>query len=68
MAIYRKNIGGWQQLARIAAGLGSAAAGLSLLAWPWSLAAAGAGALFALTGVFGYCPICAMAGVGPKGG
>ena len=68
MAFYRKNIGGRQQIARVAVGLGGAAAGLWLLAAPWSLVAGAAGAIFALTGVVGYCPVCAMAGVGRRGG
>ena len=68
MGLYRKNIGGGQQIARIVVGLGGAAAGLLLLEAPWSLMAGAAGAIFALTGVVGYCPMCAMAGVGRRGG
>ncbi|MBN8939938.1 MAG: DUF2892 domain-containing protein [Rhizobiales bacterium] len=66
MAFYRKNIGGIQQLARITLGLAVAGAALMLLAPPLSLAGAAAGVMFALTGVVGYCPICAVAGVGRR--
>ncbi|MGL4287374.1 MAG: YgaP-like transmembrane domain [Phreatobacter sp.] len=66
MAFYRKNIGGMQQVARIALGLAGAGAALVLLAPPLSLAGAAAGAMFALTGLVGYCPICAAAGVGRR--
>jgi hypothetical protein len=68
MGLYRKNIGGGQQIARIAVGLGGAAAGLLLLGAPWSLLAGGAGLVFALTGIVGYCPMCAMAGLGARRG
>ncbi|MBR0776194.1 DUF2892 domain-containing protein [Bradyrhizobium diazoefficiens] len=64
MAFYRKNIGGLQQAVRIAAGI---AVVVAAFAW-FTGAAAGlialAGAGFALTGVVGYCPMCAMAGIG----
>jgi hypothetical protein len=68
MGLYRKNIGGGQQIVRIVMGIGGAAAGLLLLAAPWSLVAGAGGAGFALTGIVGYCPMCAMAGVGRRGG
>ena len=67
MGLYRKNIGGGQQIARILVGLGGAAAGLLLFGAPWNLVAGGAGAVFALTCVVGYCPMCAMAGSGRRG-
>jgi Protein of unknown function (DUF2892) len=66
MALYRKNIGGLQQALRVGAGLAVAAAALALVAPPLSLAGAAAGAMFALTGLFGYCPACAMTGLGRR--
>ncbi|MGY3036563.1 hypothetical protein ACVIIV_005733 [Bradyrhizobium sp. USDA 4354] len=64
MAFYRKNIGGLHQAARIA--LGAAVAGAAFVylagATAWLVALGGAG--FAFTGVVGYCPMCAMAGIG----
>ena len=63
MAFYRKNIGGVHQAVRIAAGLAVAAAAFVYLAGAtaWLVALGGAG--FALTGLVGYCPMCAVAGI-----
>ena len=61
--IYRKNLYAWEQLLRIGAGLLLAA--YMLWAMPGSLggyALAAGGVGFALTGIFGFCPMCAMAG------
>ncbi|MBR0820751.1 DUF2892 domain-containing protein [Bradyrhizobium liaoningense] len=67
MALYRKNIGGLHQAVRVAAGIAVAVAAFVYLAGAtaWLLALGGAG--FALTGLVGYCPICAMAGIGRGG-
>ncbi|MBR0706068.1 YgaP family membrane protein [Bradyrhizobium liaoningense] len=64
MAFYRKNIGSLHQAVRIAAGGAVAGAALVYLAGAtaWLVALGGAG--FALTGLVGYCPMCAMAGIG----
>ncbi len=63
--IYRKNLFGWEQLLRIGVGLALIAVGLMAVAgWPgWLIAATGA--FLAITGVFGYCPACAMVGRKP---
>ena len=67
MAFYRKNIGGLHQTVRIAAGIAVAVAALIYLTGmpAWLVALAGVG--FALTGLVGYCPMCAMAGIGRGG-
>jgi hypothetical protein len=67
MALYRKNIGGLHQAVRVAAGAAVAVAALVYLtgAAAWLVALGGAG--FALTGLVGYCPMCAMAGMGRGG-
>ncbi|MCJ9701113.1 MULTISPECIES: DUF2892 domain-containing protein [unclassified Bradyrhizobium] len=67
MAFYRKNIGGLQQTVRVALGVALAVAALVYLAggMAWLVALGGAG--FALTGFVGYCPMCAMAGIGRGG-
>ena len=60
---YRKNLYAWEQLLRVAVGV--AVIGYGLIAMPGSLAGynlAAVGAVFGLTGVFGFCPMCAMAG------
>lgn len=61
--LYRKNIYAWEQMARIILSLAVIAYALiampaGLLSYGIALAAAG----FALTGVFGWCPACAMVG------
>ncbi|TWB04095.1 YgaP family membrane protein [Bradyrhizobium stylosanthis] len=67
MAFYRKNIGGLHQAVRLAAGIAVAIAAFVYLAGAtaWLVALSGAG--FALTGLVGYCPMCAMAGIGRGG-
>ena len=61
--IHRKNLYTWEQLLRVGAGLLLAAYGLWALPGSlagYALAAGGVG--FALTGVFGFCPMCAHGG------
>ena len=67
MAFYRKNIGGLHQVVRIASGVAVAVASFVYLtgAAAWLVALGGAG--FALTGLVGYCAMCAMAGIGRGG-
>ena len=60
--IYVKNLPLWERSLRI--GLGMAAAAYAVLnldgVLGWTIAAGGVGA--ALTGLFGFCPACALAG------
>jgi hypothetical protein len=67
MAFYRKNIGGLHQALRIALGAAMVAAAFIYLvgATAWLVALGGAGV--ALTGLVGYCPMCAVAGIGRGG-
>ncbi|WP_128925232.1 YgaP family membrane protein [Bradyrhizobium guangxiense] len=67
MAFYRKNIGGLQQTVRIALGVAVAAAAFVYLAGATAWLVALGGVVFALTGLVGYCPMCAMAGIGRGG-
>jgi hypothetical protein len=57
--IYTKNVPNWERAVRVIVSLGGAAvaynAGLGVLI-------SGAIASFALTGFFGFCPMCAMVG------
>ena len=64
MVFYRKNIGGLHQTVRIALGVAVVVAAFIYLvgATAWLVALGGAG--FGLTGLVGYCPMCAMAGIG----
>ncbi len=61
--IYRKNVRGWEQIARLVAGVAMVACGLIGLAGnPIGYLIAAVGVVTGLTGVVGYCPACAMAG------
>lgn len=59
---YVKNLPMWERSLRI--GLGTAAAAYAILnidgMVAWTIMAGGVGA--ALTGIFGFCPACALAG------
>ena len=62
---YRKNVWAWEQLVRLIAGAVMIGGGLLyLIGWP-GYAVAATGLYVALTGVFGYCPACAMIGRKP---
>ena len=63
--LYRKNVFAWEQVVRFIAGGAMIAGGLLYLpGWPGYVVAA-SGLYTALTGVFGYCPACAMIGRKP---
>ncbi|QTN27237.1 DUF2892 domain-containing protein [Rhodoferax sp. AJA081-3] len=61
-AFYVKNVPGWERALRIVAGSGAAAYALYSFAGPmgWLLAASAAG--IAISGLVGFCPMCAMVG------
>ncbi|MGL3110024.1 YgaP family membrane protein [Bradyrhizobium sp. BR 1432] len=67
MGFHRKNIGGPHQAVRVVLGIGVAVAALVYLAGSAAWLVALGGARLAVTGLVGYCPMCAMAGIG-KGG
>lgn len=60
MAFYRKNIGGVQQLVRIVLGAAATIAAVFYLTGANQWLAVAAGLTFALTGIVGYCPACAV--------
>ena len=62
---YRKNLFAWEQLSRLVAGAAMIAGGLIYLPGWLGYTIAAAGAFAAITGVFGYCPACAMVGRKP---
>ncbi|MGN6525612.1 MAG: YgaP family membrane protein [Burkholderiaceae bacterium] len=67
--LYRKNVGSKESLARVLAGaliVGCALARVGTT--PLGLVLAGAGVVTALTGLFGWCPACALAGRAPADG
>lgn len=64
--IYRKNLYSPERALRVMIGLAAGAAGLWI--WPGASTgylAAAAGVGFALTGIVGFCPACAMIGRPP---
>jgi hypothetical protein len=61
--LYRKNLPGWERAMRTIGGVAMIAFGL--LGMPGTMAGyliAGTGVVAALTGFFGFCPMCAMVG------
>ena len=61
--IYRKNLPGWERAMRLLGGAVMIACGLlGLPGTPIGYLIAGAGAMTAATGFFGFCPMCAMVG------
>jgi uncharacterized membrane protein HdeD (DUF308 family) len=60
---YRKNVGSKEKIARIVAGCLMILCGLVVLdATLLGMLVALTGAVAVVTGLFGYCPACAMAG------
>jgi hypothetical protein len=60
---YTKNVPAWERFVRIAAGVGGLA--FAAINWGVSGVAVGAGltgAVLALTGLAGFCPMCALVG------
>ena len=60
--LYRKNIYQWEQWSRVLLGAAIVVWGAAFAPQPWGYLAIVAGAGTALTGVFGWCPACAMIG------
>jgi hypothetical protein len=60
---YAKNMPGWERIARVSAAAGLIAWGLlGLKGLLLGYLVAGSGVVMALTGLMGYCPMCAMVG------
>jgi len=62
---YRKNVFAWEQIVRLAAGVTLIGGGLLYAAGWLAYMVVALGLYVALTGVFGYCPACAMIGRKP---
>ena len=61
--VYRKNMGSRESWARVIGGVLVVACSLTQVGLtPLGVVLAISGALTALTGLFGFCPACAMAG------
>ena len=61
-AFFVKNVPTRERIVRIIVAIAVIAIGLSFLAQPWNWLVAASGAGFALSGIFGFCPACALAG------
>ena len=61
-SLYVKNVPSLERGVRILAATAAAVAAFAYLASPWSWLAASSAFGFALTGIVGYCPMCAMVG------
>jgi hypothetical protein len=67
--LYRKNVGSKESLARALGGALIVAGSLTQIGTtPLGLVLAASGVFTALTGLFGFCPACAMAGRKRLGG
>lgn len=60
--LYRKNIYAWEQWSRVLLGAALAVWGLGFAPAPWNWLALVAAAGAIVTGIFGWCPACAMIG------
>lgn len=65
---YVKNVPNWERVLRIVGGLALGAATITTVneTWGWLLGTAAIGAL--ASGLFGFCPACAMVGRKPRQG
>jgi hypothetical protein len=61
-AFFVKNVPPWERALRILVALVVAVAGMISLSSPWSWVVMGSAIGFAVTGVVGFCPMCALAG------
>jgi hypothetical protein len=61
-AFYAKNVPNWERWLRLFVAALVVAGGLVSLAAPWSWVVAGSALGFALTGLVGFCPACALVG------
>jgi hypothetical protein len=62
-AIYPKNVGPFERTVRLLLSLAAAAFSLAWAKEPWMMwLGVGSAIMFALTGAFGFCPACYLAG------
>jgi hypothetical protein len=60
--VYVKNVPTWERMLRAAAGLALAAWSVLVLGGLWGAVVALSAAGMVLSGLFGFCPACAMVG------
>ncbi|MEM5431360.1 DUF2892 domain-containing protein [Cupriavidus oxalaticus] len=61
-ALYVKNVPNGERAVRIIAALAIAIGGLATMSAPWNWVLVAAAGGLGLSGVFGFCPACAMVG------
>jgi hypothetical protein len=61
-AFYVKNVPAWERALRVLVSVAALVYALVALTGPWRPAVAVGAAGFALTGLLGFCPACAMVG------
>jgi len=61
-AFYVNNLPNWERAVRIVVALVIVIGGATLAATPWNWLLVAAGIGFALTGLVGFCPACALVG------
>jgi hypothetical protein len=59
---YVKNVPGWERALRVVAGLTAMAVAYSVLGGMWGSLVALSAAGIVASGLFGFCPMCAMVG------
>jgi len=59
---YVKNVPSWERIVRVIIGLIAIVAGLKLVGGAWGLLLAASAAGIVASGLFGFCPACAMVG------
>jgi flagellar motor component MotA len=59
---YVKNVPGWERVVRVVVGLIAVVIGYSVLGGLWGSVLALSAAGIVASGLFGFCPMCAMVG------
>ncbi|MYM90970.1 DUF2892 domain-containing protein [Rugamonas sp. FT82W] len=59
---YVKNVPNWERALRVVAGAIAAWAAVALLGGAWGLVLAASAAGIVASGLFGFCPMCALVG------
>lgn len=59
---YAKNLPNWERALRVVAGVIAAWAAIAMLGGTWGLVLAASAAGIVASGLFGFCPMCALVG------
>lgn len=59
---YVKNVPNWERALRVVAGLIAVWTGIAVLGGMWGMALAASAAGIVGSGLFGFCPMCALVG------